>query len=241
MQNVALEFKKYKNSKDSGLLSESCKKLIDIYTNCKVYIPVYSIDIDPATLEYYYKNKVNEFIDLINYLEVNGISDSSLKVVNKFLQSCSKVEAEVFIEIFTRKRKTYSKISKIKEELGMCLIQEVPQGAREVTIDISEGTIRVTEGGITPALKVALKRVLSDFTGTLLGFFKDDVFYVHDFVSDKPTKERLIWISALTETKNFKVITPTFHLTSEERDVFFKEKKVLIKPILGTFSDVFKN
>lgn len=241
MQNVALEFKKFKTSKDSDNISESTKQLISIYNDSKVHIPLYLIDVNITNLDSYYKNKVNEFLDLIKFLEINGTSEENIKLTNQFLNRCSKIEAEVFMEILTKKRKTYNKIAKIKEELGMCLIQEVPDGSREVSIDISEGTLRVTEGGITPALKNALKRTFSDFTGTIFGFFKKDVFYIHDVNFDKPTKERLIWISALTENKNFKVITPTFHLTSEERDVFFKEKKVLIKPILGTFSDVFKN
>lgn len=238
MHNIALEFSRALKGEVENP-SAPCSNLLFLYKNPKVSLDLSLLQFTKNKCFAYYKNKYEEFLDLLSYLSEVNISDKEYFMVSKFLEECSEVEAEVYLKLFTVPMKVVHGFKRYQGCLGMCVVQQIPKYSSRLVLKISLGEIKSLYGLCPKELESSLKGSFKNFQGTLDGYVKGNTFYLHDILEEQPTKNRIVFISNFSQSKFLKVLRGTFHINEEDVFNFFKNSDILLKPINGNYKEVY--
>jgi len=238
MTNVALEFKRGLLNMDE-VESKECLVLFDYYKNPKFSIPK-EVLIDSSKLIKVYKNRVAKFIDLYEYLSQVDIKEKEIEYLNEFLNGCSQVEAEVFIDILSQQLRICHNIKPYKE-LGSCTAQLIPRNSNRLVMEFTKVGYRTLRGHLNKKFESNLKEFFKTYEGVVDMYQTKNIVVIHDIWCQQPTFKRLLKLSSWRYGKYIMLSTPYYLDTTVDAKLFLnKGSSYLFKPIRGDFIEVFK-
>jgi hypothetical protein len=240
--NPALEFLQFLQQGNINTCTNKCLSLIDLFRTSNIYINKNKIYVTESELPIMYQFKYDKFIKLMNYVETVDVTDDIIISINDLLRSCSQAEFMAYYKILTTPKhsnlsiKTYN-----KDDLGYCVVQQVPDGSNRLLVKVTESGIKAVRGTLNDVYRKTIEQLFSDTNGYLDFYEKNGILYLHDMESSLPTSSRTLKLFQIRKTKNLQVLTPMFDEITTNSTSIYKSKKMLFKPINGTWKDIYKN
>lgn len=238
--NIAKKFLEYLSSRNLEAPCEEVQALYDIYKYSSVYIQPKHITVTENLVSPVYKFKYEKFLELVNHLDSSTISEDDLELVNKFLSTCSKLEVVAFTKILTTPKTVFNKFLPIpKEDLGQCIVQQIPKNTSRCIIKVVKGDIKVLLGNPTKEQLSSLSGNFRSFVGILYFFIDKEYMYWYDLKDNVRATKRMLYLSSQRESKILKILTPYFFDSFLEALRYHYNSDILLKPIKGEVKDTY--